>query len=88
MVNVVFTKGTIVSFATQEFDADLVNTYGESSVWPSVHCLSSHAQLQCSFGEKGKPVVRRGRKYLWAPLVKVAGLPSLGHAFPLLAVEE
>jgi hypothetical protein len=31
-VTVVFTNGTIVSFAAQEFDADLVNTYGESSV--------------------------------------------------------
>jgi hypothetical protein len=28
----VFTNGTIVSFASQEVDADLVNTYGESSV--------------------------------------------------------
>jgi hypothetical protein len=31
-VTVVFTNGTIVSFAAQELDADLVNTYGESSV--------------------------------------------------------
>jgi hypothetical protein len=31
-VTVVFTNGTIVSFAGQEFDADLVNTYGESAV--------------------------------------------------------
>jgi hypothetical protein len=31
-VTVVFTNGNIVSFAAQEFDADLVNTYGESSV--------------------------------------------------------
>jgi hypothetical protein len=62
MVNVVFTNGTIVSFAAQEFDADLVNTYGESSVWPSVYCLSSHVQLQCAFGNKGKPVVRGDAK--------------------------
>jgi hypothetical protein len=31
-VTVAFTNGTIVSFAAQEFDADLVNTYGDSSV--------------------------------------------------------
>ena len=62
MVNVVFTNGTIVSFATQEFDADLVNTYGESSVWPSVHCLSSRVLLQCLCNHKCEPVVRRGRK--------------------------
>jgi hypothetical protein len=31
-VTVVFTNGTLVSFAGQEFDADLVNTYGESAV--------------------------------------------------------
>ena len=31
-VTVVFTNGSIVSFAAQEFDADLVSTYGENSV--------------------------------------------------------
>jgi hypothetical protein len=31
-VTVVFTNGSIVSFAAQEFNADLVNTYGASSV--------------------------------------------------------
>jgi hypothetical protein len=31
-VTVVFTNGTTVSFAAQEFDADLVNSYGEGSV--------------------------------------------------------
>ena len=31
-VTVVFTNGSIVSFAAQEFDADLVNTYGASFV--------------------------------------------------------
>src|SRR5829696_1662692 len=31
-VTVVFTNGSIVSFAAQEFDADLVNTYGASNV--------------------------------------------------------
>jgi hypothetical protein len=31
-VTVVFTNGTVVSFAAQEFEADLVNTYGEGSV--------------------------------------------------------
>ena len=31
-VTVAFTNGTIVSFAAQEFDADLVNTYGDRSV--------------------------------------------------------
>jgi hypothetical protein len=31
-VTVVFTNGSIVNFAAQEFDADLVSTYGENSV--------------------------------------------------------
>jgi hypothetical protein len=31
-VTVVFTNVTTVSFAAQEFDADLVNSYGEGSV--------------------------------------------------------
>ncbi len=56
--------------------------------WPGVCCLSSRPLLQCLFADKGKPVVRRGRKAIGPPKAEVAGLPLPSDASPLLAVGE